>query len=238
MILEGKGLVVRYPGSDRPALDGVDATLRSGELVAVLGPNGGGKTTLLRGLLGAVPLDGGTATVEGVAVDALPRAALARVAAALPQREEPTFALSVEEFVFLGRYPHLGPFAPPAKEDRLRVAEALERCDVQQLRGRTIDTLSGGEWQRVRVARALAQTPRNVGVSMPVKGPPSREPLLAFRVPMSCKTLLSLSEKSVPPWHPAQFCCWNTVRPAAPAAVRVPSALRCGLAAVPSSDAT
>ena len=76
MILEGKGLVVRYPESERPALDGVDATLRDGELVAVVGPNGGGKTTLLRALLGAVPLAGGTATVEGVAVDALPRAAL------------------------------------------------------------------------------------------------------------------------------------------------------------------
>jgi iron complex transport system ATP-binding protein len=160
MILEGKGLVVRYPKGDRPALDGVDATLRSGELVAVVGPNGGGKTTLLRALLGGVPLVAGTATVEGVAVETLPRAALARIAAALPQREEPTFALTVDEFVSLGRYPHLGPFAPPAKEDRLRVNEALERCDVERFRGRTIDTLSGGEWQRARVARALAQAPR------------------------------------------------------------------------------
>jgi iron complex transport system ATP-binding protein len=90
----------------------------------------------------------------------MPKAELARIAAALPQREEPAFALTMAEFVFLGRYPHLGPFAPPGPDDRTRVQDALERCDAWRLRTRRIDTLSGGEWQRVRVARALAQAPR------------------------------------------------------------------------------
>lgn len=160
MILQGRGLEVRYPGAERSALGGVDASVREGELVAVVGPNGGGKTTLLRALLGAVPLVRGESLVLGRAVGSMPKAELAQVAAALPQREEPAFALTVAEFARLGRYPHLGPFAPAGPEDRRLVRESLERCDAWGLRTRRIDTLSGGEWQRVRVARALAQAPK------------------------------------------------------------------------------
>jgi iron complex transport system ATP-binding protein len=160
MILQGKGLVVRYPGAPVAALDGVDLELRDGELVAVVGPNGGGKTTLLRALLGTVPLASGEALVQGRPVAGLPRSELAQVIGALPQREEPAFALRVEEFVLMGRYAHLGPFAPPRAEDHAQVREALTRADAWGLRTRSIDTLSGGEWQRVRVARALAQAPR------------------------------------------------------------------------------
>ena len=156
MILQGKGLVVRYPGAPAAALDGVDLELRDGELVAVVGPNGGGKTTLLRALLGTVPLASGEALVQGRPVAGLPRSELAQVIGALPQREEPAFALRVEEFVLMGRYAHLGPFAPPRAEDHAQVREALTRADAWELRTRSIDTLSGGEWQRVRVARALA----------------------------------------------------------------------------------
>ncbi|MBW8772253.1 MAG: ABC transporter ATP-binding protein [Gemmatimonadetes bacterium] len=160
MILEGRGLTVRYPGADHAALAGVEAWLRAGELVAIAGPNGGGKTTLLRALLGGVPLTAGEAKVAGRSIGAVPRAELARIVAALPQREEPAFALRVSEFVGLGRYAHLGPFTPAGPDDRALVRDALERCDAWDLRDRTTDTLSGGEWQRVRVARALAQAPR------------------------------------------------------------------------------
>ena len=128
--------------------------------MAVVGPNGGGKTTLLRALLGTVRLTAGVARVAGRPVGRVPRSELARIIGAVPQREEPAFALRVDEFALLGRYAHLGPFAPPTSDDRTRVREALERADVWGLRARTIDTLSGGEWQRVRVARALAQAPQ------------------------------------------------------------------------------
>jgi iron complex transport system ATP-binding protein len=160
MILEGRGLTVRYPNVAVAALSGVDAWIRAGEFVAVAGPNGGGKTTLLRALLGAVPLAGGEAKVAGRLLASVPKAELARTVAALPQREEPAFALRVSEFVQLGRYAHLGPFTPSGPDDRALVRESLERCDAWEFRDRTIDTLSGGEWQRVRVARALAQAPR------------------------------------------------------------------------------
>ena len=160
MILEGRGLTVSYPHAAAPALAGVDAWLRAGELVAIAGPNGGGKTTLLRALLGSVELTSGEAKVAGRPIDSVSKAELARIVAALPQREEPAFALRVAEFVQLGRYAHLGPFTPVGAEDRALVRDALERCDAWELRERTIDTLSGGEWQRIRVARALAQAPR------------------------------------------------------------------------------
>lgn len=167
MILEGKGLVVRYPGATGLALSGVDATLRAGEFIAISGPNGGGKSTLLRALLGGVPLERGAAWVAGRPLAELPRAELARVVAALPQREEPAFALRVEEFAQLGRYAHLGPFSPLGPADHALVRQSLERCDVWVLRDRTIDALSGGEWQRVRVARALAQAPRALVLDEP-----------------------------------------------------------------------
>lgn len=160
MILEGRGLVARYPHAATPALSGVDAAVREGEFVAVVGPNGGGKTTLLRALLGAVPVERGEVLVMGTPVQQLPKIELAKLAAALPQREEPAFNLTVAEFALLGRYPHLGAFAPAGVDDRARVRDALERCDAWELAARSIDTLSGGEWQRVRMARALAQAPR------------------------------------------------------------------------------
>ena len=80
--------------------------------------------------------------------------------AVVPQGEDAVFPLRVDEAVMLGRYPHLGAFAAPRETDRSAVRDALLRCDVAHLAGRTIDSLSGGEWQRVRVARALAQDPR------------------------------------------------------------------------------
>jgi len=160
MILQRRGLVVHYRGAPTPARDAGQRALNDGELVAVVGPNGGGKTTLLRALLGTVRLLQGEALVQGRPVAGLPRAELAQVIGALPQREEPAFALRVEEFVLMGRYAHLGPFAPPRAEDHALVKEALTRADAWELRTRSIDTLSGGEWQRVRVARALAQAPR------------------------------------------------------------------------------
>jgi iron complex transport system ATP-binding protein len=85
---------------------------------------------------------------------------LAQTVGVVAQREEMIYPLRVEETVMLGRYARLGPLAPVREEDRSAVEGALRRCDVWDLRDRRIDTLSGGEWQRVRVARALAQEPR------------------------------------------------------------------------------
>jgi iron complex transport system ATP-binding protein len=159
MSLEIRDLTVRYR-TGRPALDGVSCTVRGGELLAVAGPNGSGKTTLVRALSGLVRPSGGTVELGGRPPGRWSRPELARVLAVVPQGEEVTFPLKVDETVMLGRYARLGPLAAPSPADRAAVADALARCDVLGLADRTIDTLSGGEWQRVRIARALAQEPR------------------------------------------------------------------------------
>lgn len=160
MILEAHDLVVRYPGAARPALDGVSLRLEPGRLVAVTGPNGSGKTTLVRALVGLVPLARGVALLDGRPVASWRRSELAKAVGVVTQREEIVFPLTVAETVMLGRYPRLGPLAPEGPDDRRAVWDALRRCDVEGLADRSVDTLSGGEWQRVRVARALAQEPR------------------------------------------------------------------------------
>jgi iron complex transport system ATP-binding protein len=167
MILEARGLAVRYPGATRAALDQVTLGVSAGELVALVGPNGCGKTTLMRALLGIVAIEAGEALIDGRAPGAWDRGDLARFVGVVAQREEIWVPLTVEETVLLGRYPHLGALAPVTAEDRTEVRRALERCDVWELRDRLVETLSGGEWQRVRVARALAQRPKALVLDEP-----------------------------------------------------------------------
>jgi iron complex transport system ATP-binding protein len=159
VILEAEGLTVRYPAAPRPALDGVSCRVSASELVAVAGPNGSGKTTLVRALSGLVQPEAGTVRVQSRALATWGRSELARVLAVVPQREEIVFPLRVDEAVMLGRYARLGSLAAPGAADRAAVRSALERCDADTLAARSIDALSGGEWQRVRLARALAQEP-------------------------------------------------------------------------------
>ena len=160
MTLEGRALAVRYAGATARALDGVSLAVEPGRLVAVAGPNGSGKTTLVRALLGHLPLEAGEALLDGRPVREWPAGAVARGVGVVTQREEIVFPLSVRQTVFLGRYPHLGPLTAEGAADVAAVAAALRRCDIESLADRRVDTLSGGEWQRVRVARALAQEPR------------------------------------------------------------------------------
>jgi len=170
-VLELRGATVRYArasgGEGSAALAGVSLAVRAGECVAVVGPNGAGKTTLLRALLGHVPCAAGEALVLGRDARAWPRAALARVVGVVAQREEPAFPLTVREAVEMGRYPHVGAWRGFGAADHAAVAAAMRRADVADLGGRWADTLSGGEWQRVRIARALAQEPRALVLDEP-----------------------------------------------------------------------
>jgi iron complex transport system ATP-binding protein len=167
MILEARTITVRYSGAAPAALDGVSCHVAGSELVAVVGPNGSGKTTLVRALLGLVPLEGGTALVDGRPVGTWPRRSLAQVVGVVGQQEEAVFRLTVSETVMLGRYARLGPLASPQALDRNAVRASLQRCDVADLADRPVDSLSGGEWKRVRIARALAQDPRALVLDEP-----------------------------------------------------------------------
>lgn len=160
MIGEARGVTYRYPGAPLPAVSAADLALDDGELVGIVGPNGSGKTTLIRLLLGALAPESGTVTIRGRPVTAWSRRELAQTFGVVVQREEPAFPLRVRQVVMLGRYPHLPALGSPRDADRAAVDRALHRCDVADLAERWTTELSGGEWQRVRIARALAQEPR------------------------------------------------------------------------------
>ncbi|HWO89654.1 MAG TPA: ABC transporter ATP-binding protein [Gemmatimonadales bacterium] len=148
-------------------LDDVSLSVAEGECLALVGPNGAGKTTALRALLGLVALESGRASVFGREIGSWDRSELARSVGVVSQREEPVFPLLVAEAIAMGRYPYLGTWSQPSAADRDAVQRAMARADVVSLEHRWVETLSGGEWQRVRLARALAQEPRALVLDEP-----------------------------------------------------------------------
>ena len=150
-------LVVSYAQARRNAVDGVSFVVPRGQLTALAGPNGSGKSSIVRALLRRADIVGGAVTVDDRDVSTFSYAELARLVAVVPQREEAAFPARVREYVSLGRYPHLGLWRAPAEDDARAVDQALAQAGVDDLADRNTDELSGGEWQRVRIARALAQ---------------------------------------------------------------------------------
>jgi len=162
-----EGAVVRYPRAARAAVDGVTLDAPVGRVTAVAGPNGSGKSTLVRALLGRIPVAAGRVLVGDDDAAHLDRRTFATRVAVVPQREEPAFPLRVRDYVALGRYPHGGAWGAATPEDRSAVDRAVARADVAALAERRTDELSGGEWQRVRIARALAQEGRALVLDEP-----------------------------------------------------------------------
>jgi iron complex transport system ATP-binding protein len=156
-MIEFDDVAVRYPRTSVNAVSGVTLSADRGLLTAIVGPNGSGKSTLVRALIGRIPLERGTIRVDGTATSQLGAAALARRVAVITQREELAFPLLVSEYVALGRFPHLGIWHGAEANDRRVIDASIDAAGVAGLRERRIDALSGGEWQRVRLARALAQ---------------------------------------------------------------------------------
>ena len=150
-------VAARYPRRPALALDGVTLAAPAGQVTAVVGPNGSGKSTLVRALLGRLPLERGRITLDGNDVATLSPRERARRVAIVPQRESAAFPLPVRELVAFGRHPHRTGFAAWGEADDAAVATAVEAAGVAHLVDRSSDELSGGEWQRVRIARALAQ---------------------------------------------------------------------------------
>jgi iron complex transport system ATP-binding protein len=167
VIYDARGLGYAYPGASVDALSDVDMVVERGAFHAVIGPNGCGKTTLLRVLLGALTPDRGTVHYQGRPVRDWPRRELARRVGVVPQMEPLVFPLSVRDLVAMGRYPHLGSWRAEGPADRAAVDRAMDTCDVAGLGDRPVGTLSGGEQQRARLARALAQEPDTLVLDEP-----------------------------------------------------------------------
>ena len=148
---------IRYPRANRDALEGVSFATPPGAMTAVVGPNGSGKSTIVRALIRRVPLRGGAITIDGRALSELSGPELARRVAVVTQREDLTFPVLVSDYVALGRFPHLGVWHAAGPDDESAIVAAMQTAGVDELGPRRVDTLSGGEWQRVRLARALAQ---------------------------------------------------------------------------------
>ena len=158
MKFETRGGAFRY-GSGDYVLRDVDFSLESGERLSILGANGAGKTTLIRCASGLRAWSDGTTYLDGADVRALPPREFRRRVGYVPQARPSAFVYTVMEMVLLGRLPCAGPFAVPSAEDERKAREALELAGISNLEQRLCSRISGGEYQLVVLARALASEP-------------------------------------------------------------------------------
>jgi iron complex transport system ATP-binding protein len=152
-MMNARDIVVRRAG--RNLVDGVSLALGEGEFLGLLGPNGAGKSTLLRVLAGEFAPEGGTVEIDGADLKSWRRADLARRRAVLPQHAAVAFDIDARAIVELGRLPHEG--RSTRAQDAQVVKDAIDACDAVPLASRGYAALSGGEQQRIQLARALAQ---------------------------------------------------------------------------------
>jgi ABC-type cobalamin/Fe3+-siderophores transport system ATPase subunit len=158
MDLELRNLSCGY-GQHR-VIDNISFTMNAREVIGLLGANGCGKTTLIKTILGLLPVHGGEVLLDGENIKNWPSAQIARVVGYIPQMHTPPFPFQVLDVVLMGRTAHIKPFASPDKKD-IKIAErVLEMLNISYLRNRIYTEISGGERQLVLIARALAQEPR------------------------------------------------------------------------------
>ncbi|NLW50688.1 MAG: ABC transporter ATP-binding protein [Candidatus Brocadiaceae bacterium] len=159
MILRAESITFAYDRS-APTLRGVTVELRPGVVTGLFGPNGGGKSTLLRCMNGALRPQSGRVCLDGRPIRDMPPREVARHVAVVPQDSSSAVPFTAGEVVLLGRYAHGGLWGGESDEDRRIAAAALAEVGASHLADRRFDQLSGGERRRVVIARALAQQGR------------------------------------------------------------------------------
>jgi iron complex transport system ATP-binding protein len=155
MRIEARALSIGYNG--RAIGSDLSLSVEPGQIVCLLGPNGCGKTTLFKTLLGLLPAIAGSVHINGRPLGELKRAEIARCLAYVPQAHIPPFPYSVSEVVEMGRTARIGAFAAPGTHDRAAARQALDRLGIGALADSDYSRLSGGQRQLVMIARALAQ---------------------------------------------------------------------------------
>lgn len=151
---------IAFGYGNRLVLSDVDLTVKTGDMVAVVGPNGSGKTTLLRVLSGTLWPQQGKVWLDGEPLGKLSRSTIARQVAVLPQDTSVPFAFTVQQMVLMGRIPYLRPLVGESRHDHEVARRAMLATGTAHLADRVFNELSGGERQRVLIAMALAQQPR------------------------------------------------------------------------------
>ncbi len=156
--LQARDLTFSYP-KGKPVLDRVDLTASAGALTCLLGPNGSGKTTLLRCLMGALKPQKGSIILDSKPLRSYSRKALARTLAYVSQTASSDYPFTVEQIVLMGRFAHTGALGLTDSRDLAIAHEAMKMTQTLPFAARTLAELSGGEAQRVMIARALTQQP-------------------------------------------------------------------------------
>jgi iron complex transport system ATP-binding protein len=151
---------VSFAFGEQNIINNVSFHLYEGDSAALIGPNGIGKSTLLRVSAGLLQCSSGHIALNGQPLTALRRRELSQKIALVPQQVEVPFDFKVEHIVEQGRAPYIGLFGGPTRKDRLAVERAMYLADVTPLADRVFNELSGGERQRVKIALGLAQEPR------------------------------------------------------------------------------
>ncbi|MEI3854537.1 MULTISPECIES: ABC transporter ATP-binding protein [unclassified Ensifer] len=157
MTLEIRDLAFGYGA--RTVGEDISLSLAAGEVLALLGPNGTGKTTLFKTVLGLLPVKAGDILLDKKPLSAWSRRERAKQIAYVPQAHAALFPFTVLEVVLMGRAPHLAPFSSPDSRDHRIAMEALDGLGMTQLAARPYTEISGGERQMALIARALAQEP-------------------------------------------------------------------------------
>jgi len=161
---------VSFGYGDRPVLKDVSFSIGKGSLVALLGPNGCGKTTLLKTMLGLLPLESGEVLFENQPVTGFDRRGLARRIAYVPQIHRASFAFQVLDVVLMGRIPHKGFWTAYNRTDEALAMQALDKLGIAHLHDRPYTEISGGERQMALIARALCQGAHTFILDEPANG--------------------------------------------------------------------
>lgn len=167
-LIECRDLSVRR--GDRLVVRDAHLTIRAGECVTIVGPNGCGKTSLMLAMLGVLPLQRGAVRFNGLDIRRLPHRLRGRLAAYVPQVVERLPEFTVYDVVCAGRYAHLRPLRPPSAADERIVQRALALCGLEALAQRPVNAISGGERQMTLLAGAIAQDAQALFLDEPCNG--------------------------------------------------------------------